>query len=89
MNVVGALDQLKAEPHLPQTWTKVHDRLERDPLLVSDPIRAFLTLSFSTLGRAYKTTFRLLGVLAWGALASLDMLAHVWRAVRGARSGPL
>lgn len=87
MAVIGAMDESRASPHRPDTWTNVHEKLSAEPELVYEDgldngLGNVLELSFSALDADAKERFRRLGVLAGGALASMEMLSYLWDQVQ-------
>ncbi|CAN0558513.1 unnamed protein product, partial [Laminaria digitata] len=81
--VIGAMDESRAFPRRPDTWTKVHEKLSANPEFVYEEgldngFGNVLELSFSALDADAKERFRRLGVLAVGALVSMEMLSYLW-----------
>ncbi|CBN79677.1 NB-ARC and TPR repeat-containing protein [Ectocarpus siliculosus] len=76
--IVGAMGSSRADPDSAETWRGIHALLQQEPELVQDPVGSVLAVSFCGLKGAARTRFRKLGVLAKGARAPVDMVAHLW-----------
>lgn len=82
--IVGSTSLVVDKPLSADAWWQLHEKLKNKANIQLEEgkelkhLHAVLEVSYEELGKKHKTYFTMLAVLAYDAVASIEMLSNLW-----------
>lgn len=82
--IAGSTPPAADNPLSADAWWRLHEKLKNKAKIQLEegkewkPLHAVLDVSYEDLGKEHKACFVMLAVLAYDAVASIEMLSNLW-----------